>query len=513
MEFDSVFTVKKEFSKDDFMRQLLVELGTKSNTPVDVVDAEFKEVTESVKEVIVCSASVEGNCTASVGYDRQEPYTDYETYREKVGDSYVTRQRAVTKFRTVTDWKIFQTEYSGNATCAALNSDETTMDNSRIVNAIKSADTDSIVAKGDATVNSVGLREVLSTCETNVEISAVNFPGDHHKDTQYHSTSEIQSLSCYKLPFYEVIYTYKGKNYTASSFACGNINIYATTPPIDIDITTVVQEKTACFEKTKKQSWTLFVISLIVASILCIALKFAWLFFIPILLLIKTKKDHDTYEREYKNCSDSFSKNISQSKLSALQKSLEKHGYEPLSQNFSQSFEDAASIPGAKKLPSVKNRFVWSWVLTVIMTIVSVFTLYSSYKKYMHSPKQVDVHVLSMETEYDPNASGYISGCYYIRFEYEITAKKTGIDYIDVRLNIKDKKGNELGYLTSSLSNINADPGDKKIMVITWEENQPESNEFFTQVYNADFSELQFSYEIGAIQFSDGEYYYGDYDD
>ena len=132
MNFDAVFTVKKEFSKDDFLRELIIELGTRNSTPVDVVDADFKEVKESIREVIVCTAQVEGTCTASIGYDRQEPYTDYETYKEKVGDTYVTRQRAVTKYRTVTDWQIFQTQYAGEATCAAYNSDEFGFDETEI---------------------------------------------------------------------------------------------------------------------------------------------------------------------------------------------------------------------------------------------------------------------------------------------------------------------------------------------------------------------------------------------
>ena len=509
MNFDAVFTVKKEFSKDDFLRELIIELGTKNNTPVDVVDADFKDVRESVREVIVCSAQVEGHCTASVGYDRQEPYTDYETYREKVGDRYVTRQRAVTKYRTVTDWQIFRTQYAGEATCAAYNSDEFGYDNSGIVSAIKSVKNDSIVEKGEATVNSTGLARAIAACESQVEWSSVTFPGDRHKDVNYNSNSDVQSLSCYKLPYYDVAYTYNGKDYAACCFACGNINIKTETPPNDIDITAIVQEKTENLEKVKKQSWTLFTLSLIVVAILCIALKFAWLFPIPIVLLIKAKKDSEAYSKEYKACSDSLSKNVADSKIVALKAALEKHGYEPMSKDLSDSLENC-SVPGAKELKSIKGRVTWSWICAIILAIVSVFTINSVHQENLHSPKQLKINVVNKEVEYDPDASSYINGCYYIHYDYEIEAKKTGINYLEFKLRVKDKKGNEVGFIKSSISDLNLDAGDEKVVTLTLNENQPEKNEFFTELYNSDFKDYKYEIEIGSIQFTDGKYYFND---
>ena len=509
MNFDAVFTIKKEFDKDAFIRQLIIELGTKNETPVDVVNADFGEVRESVREAIVCTAQVEGNCTASVGYDRQEPYTDYETYKEKVGDSYVTRQRAVTKYRTVTDWRLFQTQYAGEATRAAYNSDEFGADDSAIVTAIKSSKKDSIVEKGEAIVNTTGLARAVAACESHVEWSSVSFPGDRHKDVKFNSDSKIQSLSCYKIPHYEVTYKYNDKNYTASCFACGDITIYAETPPNDIDITSVVKEKTADLENTQKKSWTMFTISMIAVAVLSIFLKFGWFFPIPILLLLKAKKDSEKYSTEYQSYSDDLSKNVANSKVAALKVALEKHGYEPLSEDLSNSLE-GTSVPGAKALKPIKSRVTWSWVLAIILAIVSVFTISSSIKQNLHSPKQLEISVVNKEVEYNPDVSPYINGCYYIHFDYEIEAKKTGINYLEFKLRIKDKKGNEVGFIKSSVSNLNLDAGDEKVVTLTLEENQPEKNEFFTELYNADFKDYKYEIEIGSIQFTDGEYYFND---
>ena len=509
MNFDAVFTVKREFSKDDFLRELIIELGTRNSTPVDVVDSDFKEVRESIREVIVCTAQVEGTCTASIGYDRQEPYTDYETYKEKVGDTYVTRQRAVTKYRTVTDWQLFSTPYSGEATCAAYNSDEFELDDSEIVSAIKSVNKNSIAETGEAEVNPTGLASAIAACELKVEWNAVKFPGDRHKDQKYDSNSEVLSLTCYKMPYYEVVYTYNGNDYSACCFACGDINIRTETPPNDIDITAIVQEKTEKLEKTKKLSWTLFTVSLIGAAVLCFALKFAWLFPVPIILLLKAKKDSDVYSKKYRECSDSLSKNIAESKVSALTAALERHGYAPLDKDLSDSLENC-SVPGAKELKSIKSRVIWSWVLSTILAIVSVFTINSVHQENLHSPKQLEISVVSKEVEYNPDVSPYINGCYYIHYDYEIEAKKTGINYIEFKLRIKDKKGNEVGFIKSSISDLNLDAGDEKVVTLSLEENQPEKNEFFTELYNTDFKDYKYEIEIGSIQFTDGKYYHND---
>lgn len=370
MNFESVFTVEKEFDKDIFLKELIVKLGTNKDTPVDVVDAEFGEIKESVREVIVCSAHVTGNCRASVGYDRQEPYTDYETYKEKVGDDYVTRQRAVTKYRTVTDWQQFKTDYSGEATCAAYNSDKYGYNDYGIVTALTTAKSESMILTGEATVDKTGLARVVAACESEVESKTVKFPGDRHKDENFNSESKIKTLICYKLPHYELIYTYKEKEYTASCFACGNIVISAETPPNDVDITTIVKEKTKELEKKQKMSWIIFIASLILS---CILAKFVWLFPVVMLLIIIAKNDSDTYRKEYRQYSEQLSQNIAAAKVSALNAALQKYGFEA-SENLSESLSNY-SIPGAKEVdPVKKSSVIFSWVITALFSVMTLLS-------------------------------------------------------------------------------------------------------------------------------------------
>ena len=119
MEFDAVFTVKKETSKEEFLRKLLIELASSSKTPTDVVNAKFGEVEESVREAIVCSAHVEMDYSASIGYDRVETYwTKEKRYNSSTKQYYYVD---VEKTRTVTDWQPFSSHISGDKTAAAFN--------------------------------------------------------------------------------------------------------------------------------------------------------------------------------------------------------------------------------------------------------------------------------------------------------------------------------------------------------------------------------------------------------
>ena len=506
MEFDAVFTVKKEISKEDFLRGILIRLGTHPETPVDVVNTSFGRVNESIKEVIVCTASVEGICNASVGYDRQEPYTDYETYKEKVGDTYVTRQRDVTKYRTVTDWRPFNTQYSGKATCAAFN-DHTGTSDDDIIDAIKTANPDSIVPKGEAEVCVEGLRKAVSICETNVEIESVTFPGDHHKDVRFNSDSTIESISCYKLPHYDVQFSYKGKQFNASCFASGNLIIDCDIPENDINIEAEVQSLTKDAEKKKKIAWWAFIGSFAFSAIMCFGVKICWLWFLPLAALVAAIFLHSKYNKEYENCSRELTTNISNTKINELNKALRENGFDELN-SFEAGRAQVNSIPSIKKPKSFKTRAIWCSILTGILIVASLINGSIVSRNNLHSPKQLNIAISGISHEYKENVSSYINGCYYIYINFDVEAKKTGIDYINLKVHVRDKSGNEIGVLKTSLEGLNIDSGSRKTIKSTWSENQPDKNAFFSKLYNAKFENLEFTYEIGSIQFTDGQYYF-----
>ncbi len=91
-----------------------------------------------------------------------------------------------------------------------------------------------------------------------VETHSVTFPGDCHRDVIFKSTSRIEKVYCYKLPYYEVKFTYEEKEYTASCFGCGDINIKCEVPIAEnyaTDIDVEAKEMAREAEKKSKRAW------------------------------------------------------------------------------------------------------------------------------------------------------------------------------------------------------------------------------------------------------------------
>ena len=507
MQFNTILTIQPEYSHQAFLRQLLIELGTNEDTPIDAVDVKFGEVKESIREIVLCKAKVEGECTASVGYDRKESYIDYEEYKEKVGDTYITRKRPVTKYKTVTDWHPFKTHYAGETMCAVYNSDAyDDEDGGRIGRVIQAITEPYMKIEGSATLSNNALDEVLDACKSSIRADKVRLPGDHVKNKQYADQATVQEIYCYKVPYYEVTYTYKGKQYEAGGFATGRICVEAEYPPNDIDITAVVKAKTAGRAAMQRLWWILFAASLALATVLCFFMKFPWLCPLPVVLLIIAQASSRAYERAYLKYSDQLSGDVMGSKVAALKAALDKHGFEPLDEDECDDL-DYCTVPGAAPLKDRGARNILSWALAILLIIASAITGYLGYQSALHSPKNVDIQVVEKNQYFDADADFYINGCYVIELDYQIESEKLGVEYIEMKVHVYDKAGNELGTIRSTLSNLEIEQNETVTITTNLKEGQPDQNEFFTELYNAELKDLKFEFEIGSIKFSDGEYY------
>lgn len=506
MRFNQVATIQPEYSREDFLRQVLVELGTNADTPIDAVDVEFGEVRESVREIILCTAKVEGECTASVGYDSQEPYIDYEDYKEKVGNTYVTRQRPVTKYRTVTNWHPFTEHYTGEAGCTVYNSDAyEDEDSNRIGRVMKAIDQESINVEGSATLSSKALDEALAECKSLVRAAEVKLPGHRAKDKRYNDQATVKEIYCFKMPYYEVTYTHKGKQYEAGGFASGDFCVEAEFPPNDVDITALVKAKTAGKAATQGFWWFMFAASFVLATALCF-LKFAWLCPLPLVMLIIAQASSKAYRKAYTKCSDELSGDVMGSKVAALKVALDAHGFDPLDEDECDDL-DYCTVPGAAAPADLGLRLFISWALTVILVIASVVVGRDAYQSELHSPENVDIQIVEKTQQFEPSAVYYINGRYIIELDYQIESEKLGVEYIEMKVHVSDKKGNELGTVRATLSNLEIEKGEKAIIKASWEENNLNENEFFAKLYDMNLEDLKFEYEIGSIQFSDGKYY------
>lgn len=241
-EFNEIYTVKKELTDDQFLRALLIELATDKHSPNDICTANFGEIRESTREVMVCAAHVELDYSASVGYDRKEEYYEKEKkYDPKLGTDVMVD---VKKTRTVTDWHPHSGHTSGDSVCAAFNDDESQspQDSNRIANILRSVDKDNIDRTGEAEVNAEGLKAVKNNCMCAIK-QKIKYPGDHIRSVNETGTATINKLSCYKLPYYRVDFNYNGEDYHASGFACGKPNAETQRPKNNVDINAAAREK------------------------------------------------------------------------------------------------------------------------------------------------------------------------------------------------------------------------------------------------------------------------------
>lgn len=414
MEFDAVYTVKKETSKEEFLRQLIIELASSSKTPVDVVKAKFGEVEESVREAIVCTAHIETDYSASIGYDRLETYwTKEKKYNSSTKQYYYVD---VEKTRTVTDWQPFSGHISGEKTAAAFNESYSGIyDNDIIVDVVKSTLSSNIVVKGEADVDYGGLEAAKKNCAFFLE-TEIRYPGDHHKDTRTNSDVTVETISCYKLPYYTVDFTYGGKKYSASGFACGNPNISAELPPNDINIEEEVKKKTEKSEKLKKNTWLGFTASFILAGVMCFV-GAPWLVVLPIGVLIASVYFHDKYNKEYNEIMTSLTTGVTVAKKTCLDDALKSHSFEKLSKQEEDEFythtaSDNVKFESSHKKTGAKSRAIKAGIATAILLIVCIICGTNQTKAKFHSPEYMEIEVVAKSEEYKPYVSPYVNGCY-----------------------------------------------------------------------------------------------------
>lgn len=511
MEFESVATIKKEISEEEFLRRVLIELAGSSETPVDVVKAKFGEVKERIREVIHCKAHVETDYTASIGYDRIEEYWDKEKKTEYINGEKYERYVDVKKTRTVTDWKPYSGHISGNTSSLAFNDDET--DNSEVYKllskALRTFNMDNLLVEGEATVNSEGLSYAKYKCAKDIEFS-VKFPGDHYKDDRYNSDIEVLELFCYKLPFYEVRFTYDDKEYYACGFACGEVDVYTELPPNNTDIVKQAAKDTERSRNFMELGWLVFG-GLFIMACINIAIKVYWTCVFPAVMLVAAIILHVMSDKTYKNRLKALKEDNFKLKRKELDETLTKYGFDKVNENEEILFEyekKSESYAASHERKGVKTAAIWSSIATVILIIVSIFYGMKARYTRLHSPEQFTFKITGKTQECKP---GYWSGKdYYISLDCEVTANKIGADVDSIYVYIYVYSDNvEIGYISSHISYMELGAGETKTYTIHLEKHNPEEKEdtFFIELYNNDFSDFTYKFEIEEIRFSDDARY------
>ncbi len=296
--------IKNEFSKEEFIKKVWVTLA-KEKAPIDVFNTGLSEVEEIKHRVLVDELKAAVSYRASVGYDRQEPYIDYETYledepyvtteryydrdtktyRDRVVTKYkkVSRQRQVTRYKTVTDWR----SYTDNGVSTSVATVETLPDvdldtklfTSALNTAKKIVDTDEMMSIDRSVENSA-----RDSHDSKIGgLVRCWLPGDRSRDVSFIIKRVNRKTSVlYELTEYKVTVLYEGKTYVKYAFPFGNFEIGGDTientespEQIEEKIRAEAKHEDEGEEERKKRDvwtrtkwWLLSSIGLIVASII-----------------------------------------------------------------------------------------------------------------------------------------------------------------------------------------------------------------------------------------------------
>ncbi len=257
-----ILKLDKQFSEEQFMRQVYIDLSAEEKSPLDILSSKFGEITEGEGEVLVAEMDVDITFSCMIGKNRQEEYIDRQTYYE----NGIQKTRDVKKTRTVTDWSPFQSSASGKFSATVENADKKlnfkSEERARAVyrgvylkhNSQHENVDENFIANpaAIARLQEMGKRACMGE---------VKLPGDTSKDLSYSGTAKITKITKLKVPEYSVNFEYNGSGGSAKSFASGEMLCECTLPESD------EKDEQAKLKKKKKLSFHIPAFSLIAVAI------------------------------------------------------------------------------------------------------------------------------------------------------------------------------------------------------------------------------------------------------
>ncbi|MDR2340344.1 MAG: hypothetical protein LBF40_09485 [Deltaproteobacteria bacterium] len=227
-------------SKEELHSFLLQKMAEDLNSPDDLIEA--SDINEEKLYYVPCyfsAGSVVADWTASFGYDREEPYTDYVTYTDSNGRS---RTRPVTRYRTVTDWKPASGRASGKFLTQAYAGEPIPGLVEGGLNALKGdlvSYTPTMVTGCEVKPFMKGIEDVRTTLDSlvNKRIRSIVYSyaqGDHQRNWSYdpHITVDYEKPGL--LPLAKCTFTYKEKQYSLYADAVNLVMFYRDAFPVDV---------------------------------------------------------------------------------------------------------------------------------------------------------------------------------------------------------------------------------------------------------------------------------------
>lgn len=242
--------ISTKFSKRDFLRQVWTTFA-EEDAPIELFSKDLDTVEELEYEVLKDTISADASYRASIGYDRKEPYIDYETYYEE--EPYITtetyydktiqarrtrevtkykkvaKQRPITKYKTVTDWSIFSdSRIVNNTTAYVLNKNYSDFDMETFREAYRRTASNEFITLNGAEAVMLKISSMASMKAEKKHNSAIqrsvanSLPGDRYKDLDCSYSIIDQTSILYKVPMYKTSINFNGNTYIKYAFPFGD---------------------------------------------------------------------------------------------------------------------------------------------------------------------------------------------------------------------------------------------------------------------------------------------------
>lgn len=331
----TVAKIHKGITKEQFLRNVFIELSRNEKSPSDILTAEFGEVEEDEVQFFAVYGTVNGYYTATIGYDRYEKFY--------VGDNYRTK--------TVTTWQPFNGNIVNYKTSAIVVEPQYDLFWENFNSLLSRKDLDSLY-KSYEEINQIpdkiyseGIESLRENATENIHI-----PGDRRKD--FHCTTSISDYKIYRciVPIYKVIYYYKGEKFIAEGLAIDGDRPVSILPSITDENEIGLEEKK---EQKIKKTERLYIFSRVL-TILSVFMFFLCLFgstfiseslislvvymciFLFVVFIILKKIIKIIVSKKVKQIKKNYEiliNNLKKIKSINLYKKLEKYGFEKLNQD------------------------------------------------------------------------------------------------------------------------------------------------------------------------------------
>lgn len=161
-----------------------------------------------------------------------------------------------------------------------------------------------------------------------------------------------------------------------------------------------------------------------------------------------------------------------------------------------------------------KKHIKWAIIISIIALIILIPIVINCASKNNHDKTKISINATSMRSEYREYDPPYINGRWYVYITFKVENKSgVDVDYLSVTTYISDKNGISLGTIRSEFGNnssLNLKAGKYQIHENYICTNRLESEPLLYALYNGKFSDFIFDYKIESIEFSDGQYYFGE---